>query len=176
MRLFKDEIEDIAQSYPDVVELYESGRGEVGISKKEIDSDYDFVLEVGSTTKVDIEAEQNNQTAILKAILENPSIIEAFRAKGKDIDITELFKDWLIAGGSKNWEKIIVEGQPEEPMQEPQISEQDQALMQQFQAEQAPMEQEVPDIEGIAGQFQDPDIQQAVLQTMSNRLGQIPAQ
>ena len=176
MRLFKDEIEDIVQSYPDVVELYESGRGEVGISKKEIDSDYDFVLEVGSTTKVDIEAEQNNQTAILKAILENPSIIEAFRAKGKDIDITELFKDWLIAGGSKNWEKIIVDRQQEEQMQEPQISEQDQALMQQFQAEQAPMEQEVPDIEGIAGQFQDPDIQQAVLQTMSNRLGQIPTQ
>ena len=55
-------------------------------------------------------------------------------------------------------------------MQEPQISEQDQALMQQFQAEQAPMGRKFPDIEGIAGQSQDPDIQQAVLQTMSNRL------
>jgi len=177
MRLFKDEIEDIARSYPDVVELYESGRGEASISKKDIESTYDFILEVGSTTKTDIEAEQNNTTAILKAVLENPTIIEAFRAKGKDIDVAELFKSWLIAGGSKSWDKIIIDMKQQEQMQ-PELSPEDQALMQQYgqQMPQQMPEQQGMDVNQLVSEFQDPDIQQAILQTMGDRMGQIPVQ
>ena len=182
MRLFKEEVEDIQKTYPDVLELYESKtRGEVGVSKSDINDTYDFVLEVGSTTKVDIEEEQNNLTVILKAVLENPSIIEALRSKGQDIDLAELFKEWLVAGKNKNWDKIIIplEQGPEQPSQA-QLSPQDKQLMEQYNpsTQEVPMEQGAApqDLQALASQFQDPAIQQAVLQTMSRSMGQVPPQ
>jgi hypothetical protein len=110
MRLFGEEIEDIKQHYPDVAEMFDSGkRGSVKFNKKHIDDRYDFVLEAGSTYKPNIEQEQNNITMVLKAVLENPPIIEALRAKNKEIDLAELFKRWMVAGGIKDWDKVIIE-------------------------------------------------------------------
>lgn len=173
MRLFKDEIEDIQQTYPDVVEMFGSGRGQVSIVKKDIEDTYDFVLEVGSTTKVDIEDEQNNLTTILKAVLENPTIIEALNAGGKTINIPELFKRWLIAGGTKEWDKIVIEMpqeqiQPPEPMVEPTVEPTVEPGME--------MSTGNPEMDAVLSQFNDPDIKQAVLQTMSGSMGQIPTQ
>lgn len=173
MRLFKDEIEDIQQTYPDVVEMFGSGRGQVSIVKKDIEDTYDFVLEVGSTTKVDIEDEQNNLTTILKAVLENPTIIEALNAGGKTINIPELFKRWLIAGGTKEWDKIVIEMpqeqiQPPEPMVEPTVEPTVEPGME--------MSTGNPEMDAVLNQFNDPDIKQAVLQTMSGSMGQIPTQ
>lgn len=167
MRLFKEEIEDIAKTYPDVVDMYKSGRGELSIAKKDINDTYDFSLEVGSTIKVDIEEEQNNLTTVLKAVLENPPIIEALQAEGKTINLPELFKRWLIAGGTKEWDKIIIDIPQEEAVP---MDETGQSV--------EPVGQEMPpmDINSIVGQISDPEIQQAVLQTMSERMGQIPTQ
>lgn len=188
MRLFKEEIADIQAVYPDVVELYDSGRGGVTIKKKDIDDKYDFVLETGSTTKPDIEGEQNNLTVILKAVLENPQIIEALAQNGKTVDLAELFKRWLVAGNAKDWEKIIVDLPQEEPVEETQLSPQDQELM----AQNMPMEQPMDPMQGqpmpqpmpmedprlaeMAGMIQDPEIQQALMQTIRDRTGGIPVQ
>ena len=157
LRLFKDEIEDIAATHPDVVELYDSGgRGEVKAKKKDINATYDFVLEAGSTVKPDLEAEQNNITSILKAVLENPPIMEALQAEGKMINLGELFKRWIVSGGTKDYDKIIVEMPKQE---EEQIAPEEQI--------------EEPPRQGIRPEdFQDPDIQQAVAQLM----GGVPAQ
>ena len=192
MRLFKEEIADIQEVYPDVVELYDSGRGGVTVKKQDIDDKYDFVLETGSTSKPDIEGEQNNLTVILKAVLENPQIIEALAQNGKTVDLAELFKRWLVAGNAKDWEKIIVnlpkEQAPEESMQE--LSPQDQELMAmngqpmpQEMPQQMPqgMPQQVPqalppELAEIMSSIQDPEIQQALMQTMSDRMGGIPSQ
>jgi len=188
MRLFKEEIADIQEVYPDVVELYDSGRGGVTIKKKDIDDKYDFVLETGSTTKPDIEGEQNNLTVILKAVLENPQIIEALAQNGKTVDLAELFKRWLVAGNAKDWDKIIIDLPQEEPVEETQLSPQDQELM----AQNMPMEQPMDPMQGqpmpqpmpmedprlaeMAGMIQDPEIQQALMQTIRDRTGGIPVQ
>lgn len=188
MRLFKEEIADIQKVYPDVVELYDSGRGGVTIKKKDIDDKYDFVLETGSTTKPDIEGEQNNLTVILKAVLENPQIIEALAQNGKTVDLAELFKRWLVAGNAKDWDKIIIDLPQEEPVEETQLSPQDQELM----AQNMPMEQPMDPMQGqpmpqpmpmedprlaeMAGMIQDPEIQQALMQTIRDRTGGIPVQ
>lgn len=179
MRLFKEEIEDIKNVHPDVVDMFSSGdRGTVKINKKEIDDDYDFELEAGSTMKADMEQDQNNTTAVLKAILETPQIIEAFQSKGKDIDIAELFKKWLMSSGIKDWDKIIVEKpvQPQEGMQGmgdmgmtemPQVP-QDMQNVQQM----PPMEN--PGMAGYAGgmpQFQDPDIAAAASELLNGMAG-----
>ncbi len=179
MRLFKEEIEEIQSQYPDAVELFESGSGgKVTVKKGDIDDMYDFVLETGSTTKVDIEAEQNNITAILKAILENPPIIEALQAEGKTINLPELFKRWLIAGGTKDWDKVIVAQEPEEVENPEQgLSAQDQELLAMAQGGQVPPEAAVQPQPGIdVSQFSDPDILAAIQQTMGERLGNVPIQ
>ena len=113
MRIFGPEVEEIAQEYPDVVEFFDKkwGYGSLRISKEKIQAKYDFELETGSTMKKDIEGEQHNISQILGLVLKNPQIIAALREKGKDLDIGELFKRWIIAGGIKDYDRIIVDFQ-----------------------------------------------------------------
>ncbi len=179
VRLFGDEIEDIKGTFPDVVEMFASGkRANAKIKKKDIDGKYDFILETGSTTKPDIEDEQNNLTAILKAVLENPTIMESLSAEGKMVNIPELFKRWLIAGGIKDYDRIVTDmPQPEEPAPE-QMQEQMPQDMGQLPPDVAQMQQPMPQQmdpmqqmqqPGLSPeQFQDPDIQAAVAQLMGN--------
>lgn len=124
MRLFKREIEDIEKTAPDVMKLvkkYKSGeRGTVEIDKSNLADngkavEWDIELEVGSTTKPNIESDQENITAILKAVLENPDINKFLAAQGKQVDIGELFKRWIMATGNKDVDKIIVPLQMTEP-------------------------------------------------------------
>ena len=170
VRLFGAELEDIAKTYPDVKDMVKDGK--VDIKKEMIKDTYDFVLETGSTIKKNIEADQNNTTVILKAVLENPQIIEAFRAKGKDIDIAELFKQWVVAGNHKNADKIIVD------MEQPGVEEmQGQAELSPQDMENMSQEQPIPQTPQIdPNEFSDPDIQQLVLQAMSRQTGGIPPQ
>lgn len=110
LRLFKEEIEDIKKYAPDVVEMFTSGaRGKVSVTGKAINDQYDFELETGSTMKPNIEDEQSNLTNVLRAVIENPSINESLALKDKTIDIGELFKMWMLAGGLKNVDKVIID-------------------------------------------------------------------
>lgn len=110
IRIFGEELNEIKASYPDVVQLFKSGeRGEVKITKKNLGTQYDYELETGSTLAPNIDAEQGNLTSILRAVTENPAILQALQAKGKSVDIPELFKRWMQAGGVKDVDKIIVE-------------------------------------------------------------------
>jgi len=125
MRLFGDEIKEIQKSYPDAAELFASQkRGKVMVNKTMLnDKDlkegdftrYDYEIEAGSSYKPNIESEQANLTTIMKAVLDHPEIVEAVRRDGKDVDLGELFKQWVIAGNTKNWDKIIVDLKPENP-------------------------------------------------------------
>lgn len=117
MRLFKREIEDIEKTAPDVMSLvkkYKSGeRGTIEFDKTNLADDgeaveWDIELEVGSSTKPNIESDQENITAILKAVLENPDINKFLAAQGKQVDIGELFKQWILSTGRKDVDKIII--------------------------------------------------------------------
>lgn len=164
MRLFGDEIEDLQKVYPDVTELSESGkRGKVSVNKSMIDDEYDFILESGSTYKPSLQEEQNNITMVLKAVLENPQILQALQMENKRIDIGELFKRWIQAGGIRDWDKIIVEEAPvdEETMAQVPGQEVPQQMPQDM-AQQIP--QEVP-------QFNDPDIANLAMQFLGGATG-----
>lgn len=178
LRLFGDEIEDIKKVYPDISEMLEDGR--LNIKKEMIDDTYDFELITGSTTKKDIESEQNNMTVILKALLENPTIVESLKAEGKEVNVAELFRRWLVAGGTKEHDKIIIDAaQPElEAVQN--LSPQEAAVAAQYSQapQEVPQQQAAPQAPaGIdPSQFADPDIQAAIMQTMRDKLGGIPTQ
>lgn len=111
LRLFKNEIQNIQKTYPDVKDLlkYKDGadRGSLGITKSKLDQKYDFDLEAGSTYKPNIESEQQNITSIIRAVTENPVLLPEIRKTGADVDLAELFKRWVVAGGVKDWDKII---------------------------------------------------------------------
>jgi len=110
-RVFGAEAKEIAKNNKDVVEFYDKRNkyATVNISKKSIDAKYDFEIETGSIMRPDLEGEQQNIGAILAMVLKNPMILESIRAKEKDLDIGELFKRWMIAGGIKDYDRIIIE-------------------------------------------------------------------
>jgi len=178
IRLFGDEIKEIEEAYPDVTELFESKkRGRVKISRallndsEEEPTHYDFELEAGSTFKKDITAEQSNITAVMKAVLENPAIIQSIQQKGGDIDLAELFKRWLISGDIKDWEKIIIEPPEEEASEEMESLPQEEIpeeVLPQEPVEQMPQEEPVQEVE-----FNDADIG-AVANELLNGIQGIP--
>ena len=114
-RIFGPEIKEIAKENKDLVEFFDKKKkqGVVRIGKSDIEAKYDFEIDTGSTMKPDTEGEQQNISAILAMVLKNPVIIDAIRAKGKDLDIGELFKRWIISGGIKDWERIITDIAPQ---------------------------------------------------------------
>jgi len=163
LRLFGSEIEDLKQTYPEVTEMFDSGkRGKVSVSRNMLDEKYDFVLEPGSTYMVDEQAEKDKVTQVLKAVIENPQIVEAVRAQGKDVNIAELFKRWL-ATNIKDYDKIIIDQQP--TMEQPQG-------MSQEMPQQVPQEMPQGDLGNIP-QFNDPEIQQIVEQVTA-MMGGVP--
>lgn len=115
-RVFGPEAKEIAKEYPDMMEFFDKKQkyGSIRIKRKDIEAKYDFEIETGSIMRPDLEAEQQNIGAVLALILKNPAILEAARDKGKDIDIGELLKRWVIAGGIKDWDRIVIEKTPEE--------------------------------------------------------------
>lgn len=119
MRLFKDEIEELEKTAPDVKDLltrYESGRGELKVNRTALadekgnEVEWDYEIEAGSTTKPSIESDQENLTSILKAVIENQQIQEALAAQGKQVDIGELFRMWVKSANNPNVDvdRIIV--------------------------------------------------------------------
>lgn len=129
IRLFKREIEDIEATAPDVKQLitkYKSGeRGVIEFDKSALSEktkgkdgkesmnpvDWDYELEAGSTTKPNLESDQENLTGILKAALENKDVLDAALAKqGKEINYAELFSMWVKSANNRtiDSDKIIV--------------------------------------------------------------------
>jgi len=160
IRLFSDEIEDIEKTYPDVVEMFDSGkRGQVAIKKGSLDTKYDFVLEPGSTYQVDPEEEQNKITAVLKSVLESPQVLESLAMEGKELRIGELFERWLKYN-VRDWDNIIVDKEPEAESLESIPDEMSQEMPPQ-------MPQQMP--EDIA----DPQIQ-GMIQEVLGGMGGVP--
>lgn len=119
--LFKKEIEQVRQVYPDVVEIFDSGEfGKVSIKKGVLqNTKYRFYIDAGTTMKKDESVENQSLTDILTLILKVPQLLQQITRGviqiGKlSLDFGELLKRWLITSGVQDWEKIIRELTPEE--------------------------------------------------------------
>ena len=128
LRLFAKEIKEIAKVAPDVTELVDGAdRGMVKISKDYFDgTKFDYQMEKGSTYQADQQKEQSNITGLLNFTIQNWQILEPqMEAKGKMIDIAELYQRSIIVSGLQDWEKIVVDKQvanavdPNAPVQDP---------------------------------------------------------
>jgi len=181
LRLFSKEIQEIQSLYPDVVELVEGAdRGIVKVSKKLFDgAQFDYQITKGSTYKAEQDQEAQNIQSLLNFTL-NPNIypllMQSLQAKGKKIDIGELYQRSIISSGIQDWEKIVVDV-TQEDLKAQQLQGQNQQTMQQLAAKPGSMEEymanqmgpgmpkgpeavQPPQSGPLSGKFQDPAIQQ----------------
>lgn len=113
VRVFGEEAKKLTQDYPDVAEFFQEGNyGIANIGKEQLAPKYDYELDSGATLKKDTEAESQAITEVLGLVLKTPQVIQAMQVKGKDLDIGELFKRWVISKGIKDYDKIITDFQP----------------------------------------------------------------
>jgi len=110
LNLFRGEIEKIQEVYPDIVEMYESGEfGKVTIKPEAIRGEFKFFIDSGSTVARDTALENQALSGILSILVKTPALIEAMRQKGKDIDLGELVKRWIITSGIQDADQIIID-------------------------------------------------------------------
>lgn len=112
--MFGKEIQKIQQLYPDVVEMFGEDSGKVKINPKLIkNSNFKFYIEPGTSMAKDTAMENQALSGILTLIMKAPQIVQEMQSKGKMIDIAELIKRWVATSGVQDWEKIIVDFQPQ---------------------------------------------------------------
>lgn len=145
MRLFEDDIKQMATLYPDIKEAYNKKTGQLSIDSKKMGSMlYDYEIVPGSTYAVDQQAQQQSLVMMLKMITENPQLIQLI---GQDYEVKfgELFKSVIANSGIRDWSKILIEKTDEEKA-ETILSADQQKFMEALQGQpnmnQVPPEQE----------------------------------
>ena len=173
IEIFDEEIQQIADSgMEDVLEVYESGLfGKVTIAKKHIKAQYRYEIDANSTLAKDDAEEHEGLTEILSIALKvGPEAMNQMLASSdRSFDMGELWKRWLITGGTKDWEKILPEVSEEDQMQGMAQNPEAQAQQQQMMAEQQAMQQaqaiQQQNAQALQ-QMQDPEIRQIAEQIM----------
>jgi hypothetical protein len=121
IRMFEDEIEELARSYEDVRNLYDPNTGKLTIDKKTTGSTlYDYEIISGSTYAVDQKTQQDNLLAMLQMFIANPqqgqALMQLLDQQGYTVKIGEMFKRMVSNSGIQDWDKIVVEKTPQEQM------------------------------------------------------------
>lgn len=119
LRLFKDEIESIARSYPEVKDSYDEKTGKLTVKKGSGSELYDYEIVSGSTYAVDQQQQQQNLAALLQMFqsAQTPQgnmLVETLKQEGYDFKFGELLKRIVSSSGIQDWDKILVELTPEE--------------------------------------------------------------
>lgn len=160
LQLFAGEIEKIQAIYPDIAEIYESGRfGKITIKPEAIKGKYKFFIDSGSTVAKDTALENQALTGVLTILVKTPVFLQAMREKGKDIDLAELVRRWIITSGIQNADEIIKDFKPEQTMAQQQPAVAGEGGQ--------PVQQPTIDL----SQIQDPMIRQAAEQLFGQQGG-----
>jgi len=113
INLFSGEIESIAKVYPDINEMYDKVSGKLTIKPDSIKGKYKFFIDSGSTVQKDNIQENQALMVILQTLMKLPNFRQELQSKGKDIDLAELIKRFIITTGIADSDKIIVDFTPE---------------------------------------------------------------
>ncbi|MBW6431563.1 hypothetical protein K0A96_00070 [Patescibacteria group bacterium] len=113
LRMFRPEIESLAMQYPEIEEMYNPETNELKIDSKHYNQTlYDYETISGSTYMVDRETTQKSLESLLNMISTQPQLIEALKAEGKEINLSELLTQIISNSGLQNWEKILTDYNP----------------------------------------------------------------
>lgn len=134
IRMFKEEIDEIAKSYPEVKENYDEKTGKLSVKKGNGSELYDYEIVTGSTYAVDQAAQQKNLAGLLTLFQQaqtpnGNTLIEQLKTDGYSFNFGELLKRIISNSGIQDWDKILTEMSPEEQAQ--QVMDQHAAQFQQ---------------------------------------------
>lgn len=118
IRLFKEEIEDLARSYPEIKESYDEKTGKLSV-KKGGDNLYDYEIVSGSTYAVDQQQQQQNLANLLQMFQQAQTpqgnmLVAQLQQDGYKFNFGELFKRIVSNSGIQDWDKILTQMTPQE--------------------------------------------------------------
>ena len=119
IRMFPDEIEQIARDYPEIKGNYDEDKGKLSIPKGKKSMLYDYEIVTGSTFAKDDQVERDN-IANLLAMYNNAqtpqgnTLVADLEKAGFTFKFGELIKRIVVSSGIKDWDKILEEKTPEE--------------------------------------------------------------
>jgi len=138
IRMFRKEIEELAQLYPEIQEMYDPEKGKLTINKKITGSTlYDYEILSGSTYAIDQEKQQASLRDMFSILTSNMMqtqqgpifpIIEQMRAEGKNVKLGELLIRIISGSGVLDWNKIVEDSSQQEGGDT--SAEDDEAMMQ----------------------------------------------
>jgi hypothetical protein len=120
IRMFKDEIEELAVDYPEIQEMYDEKSGKLSIDKGKVGSTiYDYEIVSGSSYAADKKAQQENLSAILQMYMKSQTpngntLVMDLQKDGYKLNFGELFKQVVSVSGIPEQSKILEEMKPEQ--------------------------------------------------------------
>lgn len=120
MRLFRNEIEELAAEYPEIKDYYNEDIGKLTINRKMTGSTlYDYEIVSGSTYAVDQQAQQQALHELLGLLTQNlqigqdgrvtSPIIMKMLEEGKEVKISEIVSHIMADANIKDIGKIIID-------------------------------------------------------------------
>lgn len=126
MRLFEDEVQSLAQRFPEIEEYYDEENGQVTIDREVYgDVMFDYEIVSGSTHAVD---QDKQLQALIQMLQVLPQTEEKMTAEGKKVNYGELVTRIMNNAGITDWDKIIQE-QSEDDLEEQELQAQQEELM-----------------------------------------------
>jgi hypothetical protein len=118
VRLFKDEMEQISRSYPEIAESYDEQSSKL-VVKKGGSGLYDYEIVSGSTYQADERQQQENLSLLMQMYQQAQTpqgnlLVEQLKADGYTLKFGELFKRLVSKSGIQDWDKILEEMTEEE--------------------------------------------------------------
>lgn len=140
IRMFDNEIQELARSYPEIKEMYDDKSGKLTIDKKHTGSIlYDYEIVSGSTFALDQKSQQDNLASMLQMFTNpqvGPTLLAMLDKEGWTVSFGEMFKKIIGNSGIQDWDKILTEKTPEEKVDGILNQHQQQFQMQLQQAQQ----------------------------------------
>lgn len=122
IRMFEDEINRIAKSYPEVKENYNYDTGRLTVKKSNKANIYDYEIVPGSTYVVDSKQQQANLQGLMQMFQQaqtpnGNSLVAQLEKDGYKFNFGELMKRVVASSGIQGWEKILNELSEDEKLQ-----------------------------------------------------------
>lgn len=119
IRMFKDEMETISRTNPDIMEKYDEDSGKLTVGKGKGSNLYDYEIVSGSTFAMDAKTQQDNLSSLIDLYLKSQTpqgntLVADLAKEGYDLKFGELFKRTVAASGIQDWDEILVEKTEEE--------------------------------------------------------------
>jgi hypothetical protein len=114
IRMFKEEIDEIARSYPEIQEMYDEEKGKLTVKKGSGSTLYDYEIVTGSTFAIDKKTQQENMASLLNLYMSSQTpngntLVADLDREGYMLKFGELFKRVVASSGIQDWDKILVE-------------------------------------------------------------------